>query len=90
MLVCRNINWSSPEVLDGATSINLKADVWSLAMVITEIFSGDVPFDTEECRLMSLDAFKEMLKKGFRPPVGDLFLSKNPWFRQMVRYYDLM
>jgi len=80
----RNINWSSPEVLNGKSAINQSADVWSLAFVITEIFTGDVPFDTEECRLMSIEHFKDMLEKGLRPSIPDNFVSKNPWFQRMV------
>jgi Protein tyrosine and serine/threonine kinase len=80
----RNINWSSPEVLNGKSTINQSADVWSLAFVITEIFTGDVPFDTEECRLMSLDLFKDMLEKGLRPAIPENLVSKNPWIREMV------
>lgn len=38
----RNINWSSPEVLQGAENVGPSSDVWSLAFVISEIMSGEV------------------------------------------------
>jgi serine/threonine protein kinase len=48
-----NINWSAPEVLracnGGADRVRESADVWSLAMVFTEVLTMAVPFDTSEC-----------------------------------------
>lgn len=42
-----NINWAAPELLreDYHGIINNKSDIWSLTMVVAEIFSGEVPFD---------------------------------------------
>lgn len=80
----RNINWSSPEVLKNSVDINSSADVWSLAFVITEIFTGNIPYDTEECRAMSFEAFNEKVQAGMRPEIPQDFAAKNPWFMEMV------
>jgi serine/threonine protein kinase len=42
-----NINWAAPELLrdDYHGVINNKSDIWSLTMVVAEIFSAEVPFD---------------------------------------------
>jgi serine/threonine protein kinase len=80
----RNINWSSPEVLNSGANINSSADVWSLALVITEIFTGNIPFDTEECRVMSFDRFNQKIEAGMRPEIPPDFAVKHPWFMEMV------
>lgn len=67
-----NINWSSPETLGNLTStqiINQSADVWSLAMVMVEILSGEVPFDTDDCRSLTFESFIERLRDGMRPTI---------------------
>ena len=80
----RNINWSSPEVLEGSNNITQSSDVWSLAFVISEIFTGNVPFDTFECRNMPFDVFKENLRSGMRPTIPPSIYVDNPWFQTMV------
>ena len=66
-----NINWSAPEVLKNCEEVAVKesADVWSLAMVFTEILTLSVPFDNDACHEMNMDAFLRLLEKtsDFRP-----------------------
>ena len=59
----QNINWTAPEVLDFAYDgfVNFKADVWSLTMVIAELMSGEVPFDTETLRRLEVQLFLEKI-----------------------------
>ena len=64
-----NINWSSPEVLHESAVVDQSADIWSLALVIAEILTGDVPFDSPDLRMMDLKAFREKLRLGLRPPI---------------------
>lgn len=37
---------------DPLVSIDKSADIWSLAMVIAEILSGDVPYDSQEVEVV--------------------------------------
>ncbi len=81
----RNINWSSPETLTMDTAnIDFAADVWSLGMVIHEIISGEVPFDSEEFRSLKLEDFLLRLKDGVRPPVPKDYKHIN-WLKELVR-----
>lgn len=84
MTLNSNINWSSPEVLNKASSIDQSADVWSLAIVITEIFTGNIPFDTKECRAMELETFKNKVEQGMRPDIPHELFTVHPWFKEMV------
>ena len=86
-----NINWSSPEILiggfDSLSSVHRTAvDIWSLAMVLTEIFTGEVPFDNPECRSISsnIDQFVEYLRTGARPKLPKAYLDHR-WLHDMVR-----
>lgn len=81
----RNVNWSAPELFsdDPAVKIEKSADVWSLAMVMSEIFTGVVPFDTESCRAMSLQLFIDHIKGGARPSIP-LQYAQIAWIKQMV------
>jgi serine/threonine protein kinase len=81
----RNINWSSPEILSDtpSTQIGPAADIWSLAMVIAEICNGEVPYDTQECRQMSLDAFIAYLREGNRPQLCKEF-AQCTWLQELV------
>lgn len=84
-LISRNINWSSPEILMDlpTTQITASADIWSLAMVISEICNGEVPYDSQECRQMSLDSFMAHLRLGHRPQLSKDF-SHLTWLNEMV------
>ena len=64
--------------------INWRADIWSLAMVITEILSGEVPFDTNACRSMVMDQFIDALKQDMRPAIPPKVESAHPWLIDMV------
>lgn len=64
--------------------VNERADVWSLAMVMYEIVSGEVPFDTDECRAMSFDQFLSRVKNGLRPQIPAEY-HKYPWLLELVR-----
>ncbi len=85
ILIHRNINWSAPEVLSSTPSeINWRADIWSLAMVITEILSGEVPFDSPICRSMPLDQFLTSLAEDMRPQIPSKVETVHPWIKDMV------
>jgi len=80
----RNINWSAPEVLDESKGIDQSADIWSLALVIAEILTGEVPFDTPACRSMALQDFREELRKGLRPVIPQFIIEHSPWLQDLV------
>lgn len=63
--------------------VNERADVWSLAMVMYEIVSGEVPFDTDECRAMSFDQFLSRVKDGLRPQIPAEY-HKYSWLLELV------
>ena len=65
------------------TQITASADIWSLAMVISEICNGEVPYDSQECRQMSLDSFMAHLRLGHRPQLSKDF-SHLTWLNEMV------
>ena len=69
--------YRAPAVLSPA------ADVWSLSMVIWEILSGEVPFDSAEFRAMDLDAFVARLKAGLRPQLPREFAPYG-WLKDLV------
>jgi len=88
-----NINWSSPEILIGgfdslSATHRTAVDIWSLAMVLTEIFTGEVPFDNPECRSISsnIDQFIEYLRGGARPKLPKDYLDHR-WLHDMVRMW---
>jgi serine/threonine protein kinase len=79
----RNINWSAPEVMRGDTQVGTSSDVWSLALVISEVMSGDVPFDTPEIRMMTMDDFLTNVQAGMRPTLP-YFVADVPNLLDMV------
>ena len=79
-----NINWSAPEVLSEETIITSAADIWSLAMVITEILTGEVPFDTPEWRSLRMDTFLERLQQGQRPHLLASITEQFPWLTALI------
>ena len=80
------MNWSSPELLSGQRHlVNQAADVWSLAMVIAEIMTGEVPYDSPEYRSLPLEEFLHRLKANERPSLPKVFLQKL-WLEDMVRH----
>lgn len=70
-----------------SAEIDWRADIWSLAMVITEILSGEVPFDTPVCRSMLMDHFIEALKRDMRPAIPAKIEAAHPWLVEMVRVF---
>jgi serine/threonine protein kinase len=80
--VCRNINWTAPEVLvDNGNEVCELADVWSLAVVAAEILSGEIPFDSPHCRQLTIEAFVEALGRDLRP---ELPPKTEDWMRDAV------
>ena len=78
----RNINWTSPEVLtDKREKVSEISDVWSLGLVVSEIISGDIPFDTPACRNMTIDEFVQALENNLRPPLPS---SAEDWLSALV------
>eukprot|EP00602_Paraphysomonas_sp_CaronLab_P012635 CAMPEP_0185041654 /NCGR_PEP_ID=MMETSP1103-20130426/41239_1 /TAXON_ID=36769 /ORGANISM="Paraphysomonas bandaiensis, Strain Caron Lab Isolate" /LENGTH=523 /DNA_ID=CAMNT_0027581487 /DNA_START=769 /DNA_END=2340 /DNA_ORIENTATION=+ len=64
----KNINWSAPEILlDNGNDVSELADVWSLAVVAGEILTGEIPFDTQYYRALTVEAFVDALKNNLRP-----------------------
>ena len=61
------------------------ADVWSLALVLSEIFSGEVPFDSVEFRDLTFDEFRQKIEFGVRPEVPKKITDLYPWIPDMVR-----
>lgn len=82
--VFRNLNWSAPEILLNEPLVNQSSDVWSLSFVFSEIFTGNIPFDTKEYRELPFEHFIDNLKADSRPEIpNDIFLQ-YPWFDDMV------
>lgn len=52
-------------------------------MVFSEIFSGEIPFDSTECKLLSLEKFVDKLKGGMRPRLP-LEVRKLNWLNDLV------
>lgn len=85
----RNINWSSPESLT-ESSTSKCADVWSLALVLSEIFSGQVPFDSPEFRDLTFDEFCKRIESGVRPEIPRKISDAYPWLLDMVNQLKLL
>jgi len=84
--ITRNINWSSPEILNSFQShtvVDQSADVWSLMMVISEIFSGEIPFDSDLYRQMRIEALNSAIQEGHRPKIPSRFLDIT-WLNKLV------
>ncbi len=72
----------------GTAPIGESADVWSLGMVLHEILSGEVPFDSEAYRALSLDAFLVQLREGARPEMPKE-VAHISWLSDLVRLFYL-
>lgn len=48
------VNWTAPEVLAGST-YTMAADVYALGLVMWEVITGKLPFDTPELNRMSIE-----------------------------------
>ncbi len=74
-----------------AIRVGASADIWSLAMVIAEVFTGAVPFDDPEWRRLSLEDFLGSLFEGRRPQLPRHVHKEYPWLVEMIRkawYFD--
>jgi len=81
-------NWSAPEILAGAYGplYSPSSDVYSLAMVISEIVSGEVPFDDEETKKLELDEFIEYVyNEQNRPSLGGRCQTPDA-FKEVLRH----
>jgi len=86
----RNINWSPPEVLAGnVMAADKSIDVWGLAMVLSELLLGEVPFDSDEFRQLSMYEFLGVLSDGARPCLNEKTAPNVPradieWIESML------
>jgi serine/threonine-protein kinase len=77
-----NMNWAAPEVLLG-TGCDERSDVYSLACVLSEILCGEVPFDSEEYRNLSLVDFAVHVQEGKRPLLPS-YVDDYPWVADIL------
>lgn len=80
-----NINWASPEILGEAARVSDAADVWSLAFVISEILTGEVPFDTPEMKKTNMESYKKELENGLRPKIPKNIEEECPWLVTLLQ-----
>jgi serine/threonine protein kinase len=61
------LKWTAPEVLNDSPMWSEKADIYSLGMVLLEIFTGETPFkdDTNMITIM------KKISNGIRPSIPD-------------------
>lgn len=73
VLVPQTVNWTAPEVLrDGADARTTAADVYSLAMTLYEVLTGQVPFaDLEYPTATIAEQICQGGKRPFLPPRTD-------------------
>ena len=60
------------------------SDVWSLTLVISEILTGEVPFDSLEYRKLSLGEFLAGLEAGRRPELPAVVTQRCPWLAELM------
>ena len=53
-------------------------------MVIVEILTGEVPFDTPEWRCMRMDEFLKHLSNGKRPYLPASISDQFPWLPKII------
>lgn len=81
-------NWSAPEILAGTYGplYDCSSDVYSLAMVISEIVSGEVPFDDAETKNLELDEFIHFVSdERNRPSLGGRCETPTA-FKEVLRH----
>ena len=73
VLVPQTVNWTAPEVLrDGADARTKAADVYSLAMTLYEVLTGQVPFADLEYPMTTIaEQICQGGKRPFLPPRTD-------------------
>ena len=93
LILKRNINWSSPEILsfssESSTTVRVdqSADVWSLVMVLSEIFTGEIPYDSQYYRQMDIHSFNAAIKEGHRPKVPPRVMNIT-WLSKLVSFFS--
>jgi serine/threonine protein kinase len=53
--------------MDNGREVTELSDVWSLAVVAAEILSGEIPFDTQQYRQLTVESFVDALANDIRP-----------------------
>lgn len=69
-----NLRWMAPEVFTQCTRYSVKADVFSYALVVWEVHTGELPF----AHLKPAAAAAEMAYKNSRPPTSKLIGCPKP------------
>jgi serine/threonine protein kinase len=59
-------------LLDNGREVTELSDVWSLAVVAAEILSGEIPFDTQQYRQLTVESFVDALANDIRPSLPKL------------------
>uniref|UniRef100_A0A8D0GPR0 TNNI3 interacting kinase n=1 Tax=Sphenodon punctatus TaxID=8508 RepID=A0A8D0GPR0_SPHPU len=62
----RNLRWMAPEVFTQCTRYTIKADVFSYALCLWELLTGEIPF----AHLKPAAAAADMAYHHIRPPIG--------------------
>uniref|UniRef100_A0A8C3PQB2 Protein kinase domain-containing protein n=1 Tax=Calidris pygmaea TaxID=425635 RepID=A0A8C3PQB2_9CHAR len=64
--ICKNLRWMAPEVFTQCTRYTIKADVFSYALCLWELLTGEIPF----AHLKPAAAAADMAYHHVRPPIG--------------------
>lgn len=80
---CGSPSYASPEILEGKSYDGLKADIWSMGIVLFAMVCGHLPFDDkEEQRLFSKIVYSHFqIPSYLSTPLTDILkrmLIKNP------------
>ena len=62
-----------------------KSDVWSLSLVLSEILTGRIPFDTPAHRRMTMPDFVATVRAGERPAFPGWVVEQVPWLVLVVQ-----
>ncbi|EGW05980.1 Serine/threonine-protein kinase TNNI3K [Cricetulus griseus] len=64
--ILENLRWMAPEVFTQCTRYTIKADVFSYALCLWELLTGEIPF----AHLKPAAAAADMAYHHIRPPIG--------------------
>jgi serine/threonine protein kinase len=53
--------------MDNGRDVTELSDVWSLAVVAAEVLTGEIPFDTQQYRQLTVESFVDALANDIRP-----------------------